>query len=909
MQREAIRAELARANTAAFVILIVVLGLAIAAIVQSWRADREAGFAGEASHDAQAMRQAAQDRRRRAHLEQARRLRQTGEPGRRVKALEALKAAAAIRPDQELRNEWIAAVVWDDLRESAGRLPFHTPTFNVGWNRSLQQCALAWNDVHVFDLSAKQELHRLTGARGAVGWLRFSPDGRWLSARHHTQDFVWWELATGRVAGRWSAPHSMVPDSASDFSPDRRLLAVSGSQMDIRLFDAESGRPVKSLASPRHHRSLRFAPDGRRLAVSASSLLELWDWERGVRAAAVTNSTEANWIAWHPAGRWLAFAGQDGTIGFWDWRGGRTWRWEGHDTATQEIHLSPDGTRLVSWSFDNTLIEWDVATGQPLMRLEHMRGHHFSPDGRRLSFERPLKEVGLWENVRSEEHRAIIAPAAPFHAFDLNPDGTQLLAASDGELRLYDVKAGSERAVVNAPGAQHVWFASDGQTLCTIDGRTQTTWQLKREEALAGGESWRLNEQQKSALPVEGAEATAAIRTAVAPDGTRLNAILTNNVVRLLDARDGTPLADLTPPRPAPLRQVRVSHNGSTVAALTEAGHILLWNLQAIRQQLAALNLDFHQTSPAISTATVSAPDKGSSWYTQVLSWSALGGVLLATVLAMFVRRRQQRLLASYLSIDALVARRNEQLAQAQTELLHSEKMRALGTLAAGIAHDFNNLLSIIRMSNRLIAREAEANREIQENTAEIEQAVEQGKAVVRAMLGYSREVPDDDKPCPVAEGVEAVVGLLSKQFLSGITLTLELAPDAPPVTVPRGRIEQILLNLLVNASEAMAGQGKLMIQLRPRLLEGPFVLNPRPAAAYVELVVADSGPGIQPDALPRIFEPFFTTKTVGAVRGTGLGLSMVYTIAQREGLGIAVESAVGQGTTFRILIPVGQQP
>jgi signal transduction histidine kinase len=117
-------------------------------------------------------------------------------------------------------------------------------------------------------------------------------------------------------------------------------------------------------------------------------------------------------------------------------------------------------------------------------------------------------------------------------------------------------------------------------------------------------------------------------------------------------------------------------------------------------------------------------------------------------------------------------------------------------------------------------------------------------------------------------------------------------------------RLEQILLNLIVNAAEAMNGQGDLRISAHASDSSQGCVLSPRASQIFVEVQVADSGPGIAPDVLPRIFEPFFTTKDVGASRGTGLGLSTVYAIAQQDGLGLRVETELKRGTTFRVLIP-----
>jgi two-component system cell cycle sensor histidine kinase/response regulator CckA len=236
--------------------------------------------------------------------------------------------------------------------------------------------------------------------------------------------------------------------------------------------------------------------------------------------------------------------------------------------------------------------------------------------------------------------------------------------------------------------------------------------------------------------------------------------------------------------------------------------------------------------------------------------------------------------------------------------------MKALGTLAAGIAHDFNNLLSVIRLSNDVIAQDAGNKSSVREEVQSIENAVQQGRSVVRSMLGYSREAGDKTAFYSVGDVVADTVSLLSKQFLGGIVLTLDVDPATPPVWGAPSRLEQILLNLVVNAAEAMKGHGQLVIQMRAgNQLPEKLVLRPMQSEKYVELSVRDSGPGIAAEVLPRIFDPFFTTKIVGASPGTGLGLSTVYTIAQQDGLGLAVQTTPGEGTTFRLWMPVVENP
>ena len=176
-------------------------------------------------------------------------------------------------------------------------------------------------------------------------------------------------------------------------------------------------------------------------------------------------------------------------------------------------------------------------------------------------------------------------------------------------------------------------------------------------------------------------------------------------------------------------------------------------------------------------------------------------------------------------------------------------------------------------------------------------------------MLGYSREESGEQNPFGLPELVEDTVALLSKQFLSRVVLTLEMDRDTSLVRGSRSRLEQILLNLIVNATEAMDGAASLCIRVRQvNSLPETLVLRPKEAPTYVELAVIDSGPGIAPEMLPRIFEPFFTTKHRGATRGTGLGLSTVYTMSEQDGLGIAVETQPGQGARFHIFIPVAAE-
>jgi signal transduction histidine kinase len=353
---------------------------------------------------------------------------------------------------------------------------------------------------------------------------------------------------------------------------------------------------------------------------------------------------------------------------------------------------------------------------------------------------------------------------------------------------------------------------------------------------------------------------------------------------------------------------LRLAQDGATLILPGANSTMEIWDLRALRGALAVLGLDWGQAMPAV------AADSGQG---RTLSGPAIalalgfGLVAAAGGIVLLALQRHRRLVHQFVQSEATARQRHRELEVAKVELMHSQKMQALGTLAAGIAHDFNNLLSVIRMSNKLIGRESKGQDGIQEQVADIEQAVLQGKHVVGSMLGYARTEDTLGVPTDVSAAVEDAVSLLSREFLSGLTLTLELEREAPPVNLGRGRLEQVLLNLVVNASEAMQGQGKLKLTVhaRAKAPDRPYVLRPAEADRFVELSVVDSGPGIAADVQARLFEPFFTTKRTGAKAGTGLGLSLVYSIAQQEGLGLSVQSEPGKGATFALLMPSAAPP
>jgi signal transduction histidine kinase len=294
-------------------------------------------------------------------------------------------------------------------------------------------------------------------------------------------------------------------------------------------------------------------------------------------------------------------------------------------------------------------------------------------------------------------------------------------------------------------------------------------------------------------------------------------------------------------------------------------------------------------------------------WYKESrLVLITFAGLAVALFFAGLAFNRHRQLLRSYAEVEQKVAQRTQELEIANRQLLHSQKMNALGTLAAGIAHDFNNILSIIKGSAQIIEDNLDNPAKVRTRVDRISTVVEQGAGIVKAMLGFSRESGDQPAPCDLNAVLDDTVKLLGDRFLREVRLTLERAPDLPEVFCSKDLIQQVLLNFIFNAAESMTSRKQII--LAARQLDKPpadLVLAPARAARYAALSVRDFGTGISPDILPRIFEPFFTTKALSVRRGTGLGLSMVYEFARKMEAGLAVESVAGQGSTFTLILPL----
>jgi two-component system NtrC family sensor kinase len=277
---------------------------------------------------------------------------------------------------------------------------------------------------------------------------------------------------------------------------------------------------------------------------------------------------------------------------------------------------------------------------------------------------------------------------------------------------------------------------------------------------------------------------------------------------------------------------------------------------------------------------------------TVTLSRLAIG---LPVVLALFLLslsalRRAERFRAE-------VTRREA----AEVALKQAQRLEAVGQLTGGVAHDFNNLLMIVSGNvERLKRTLADADERTQRALAAIEIAVKRGATLTSHLLSFSRRQTHESRVVDLAQHLPAVQAMLQASLRGDIAVEVETAPDLWPARIDVSELELALLNLAVNARDAMPGGGRLTLSARNEILTMPNEAGL--AGEHVAVRVADTGTGIAPADLGRVFEPFFTTKEVG--KGTGLGLSQVYGFARQAGGGATIRSTPGRGTEVTLYLP-----
>jgi PAS domain S-box-containing protein len=325
---------------------------------------------------------------------------------------------------------------------------------------------------------------------------------------------------------------------------------------------------------------------------------------------------------------------------------------------------------------------------------------------------------------------------------------------------------------------------------------------------------------------------------------------------------------------------------GAPFASLVPERHRAMCAAEIARQ--SASDPDAHRSARTIELCGVRRDRVEVPMEMSISTWKA-GQEIFHTGIIRDITDRKQA--------EAALKQREEQLRQAQ-------KMEAIGRLAGGVAHDFNNLLTAILGYTHLLQAEMPPDHPLRADLDEIEQAGNSAASLTRELLAFSRKQVLQ----PVVLDINAVVvdteKLLRRLVGEDIEVVLSLAPDLAHVRADRSQIEQIIMNLAVNARDAMPTGGRLTIGTAGTALDGAPIRKGMPPirGRQVLLRVSDTGHGMSPDLLRHIFEPFFTTKEVG--KGTGLGLATVYGTVKQSGGYIWVDSEVGKGTTFHICLP-----
>lgn len=317
------------------------------------------------------------------------------------------------------------------------------------------------------------------------------------------------------------------------------------------------------------------------------------------------------------------------------------------------------------------------------------------------------------------------------------------------------------------------------------------------------------------------------------------------------------------------------------------------------RAELLAMrvpDLNRHDAMPWLSEPLAGGPD-GKPKHIGTKSYLCKSRSLIELDITTHVTMLDGSLVTLALGVDVTHSRKIEE------QLRQSQKMDAIGQLAGGVAHDFNNIIAVILGSTDFLLDELGRNHPLAQEVREIDAAAQRAAALTRQLLAFSRQQRRKVAIVRLNAVVSEVEKMLTRVVGEDIEMTTVLAPNLWTIEADAGQLEQVLMNLVVNARDAMPAGGRLSIETSNIELAEvdalPIGLKPGP---YVVLAVADTGIGMDADTKARAFEPFFTTKEVG--RGTGLGLSTVFGIVNQSGGAVAIASSPGQGATFRVYLP-----
>jgi PAS domain S-box-containing protein len=239
-----------------------------------------------------------------------------------------------------------------------------------------------------------------------------------------------------------------------------------------------------------------------------------------------------------------------------------------------------------------------------------------------------------------------------------------------------------------------------------------------------------------------------------------------------------------------------------------------------------------------------------------------------------------------------------------EDQFRHAQRMEAVGQLTGGVAHDFNNLLAVMIGNTELIEMEVESNPALDETFARLKKTIDSAASLTHRLLAFSRRQALSSENTDIGELIRGTEYMLRRTLGEIVDIEFNITPDLWHALIDPSQLDQAILNLAINARDAMAGSGKLTIEAKNTSLDETYTEQQEDVAPgdYVEIAVSDSGTGMSPEILDKVFEPFFTTKEVGA--GSGLGLSMVYGFVHQSKGHITAYSEIDQGTTIKLYLP-----
>jgi hypothetical protein len=626
-------------RTAMLLALLLVFLAGVLGVFWQWRrAEQETARVREtAARETAALlrNEAAKD----AFLEQARAFRASGQPGQRLKALEALAAAARIRPGLELRHEALAALALPDLHQTAAPIALTEATPNIGFDVDVHRGVTVGvgDELRLLDLAGGNSLTNFSVGGLHFGWLNFSPDGRWLSSRD-LAEAVLLNLNSGQMSQRYPARFGMKHHPAVQFSPDSRQAAIADGNETIALVEIETGAVTRELSAGGIVDAFAFSPDERHLAVMAGRALQVRRLVDGELAARYV-MPPGSWVSWQADGGRLFVCSPEGAVRVVETDSGLVRGLPTHTASYSHRAIAhPRGALLATaspawnsgWTGSGL---WDAASGRLWFTVPDAV-YHFSRDGRRLACVRNNAALVVWNVIEADAVRSFPGPTNAVLDADVSPEGHWLATASDDGVRLWKLASGQETDFTPLPGVESVRFAPDGGALFAAG--SSNAWRLPLLEKdrrfrreLGFGEaqpeqladraseppqglgvrrpSGAFEDPQRTKRRRAGALQDAAATVEASPADLAADIALGGRV-RLTDRRSGSVLAELTPADGGRLARAFLSRNEARhVVAVGEDGFIHAWDLLKLRAELGKLGLDWSDTNAPPSEAA--APD------------------------------------------------------------------------------------------------------------------------------------------------------------------------------------------------------------------------------------------------------------------------------------------------------------